>query len=39
VNRATAAQSLSVSLTVGAYGIAFGAASVAAGLPAHRNLQ
>ena len=31
VNRATAAQSLSVSLTVGAYGIAFGAASVAAG--------
>ena len=31
VNRATAAQSFSVSLTVGAYGIAFGAASVAAG--------
>mgnify|MGYP003869527515 CR=1 FL=1 len=31
MNRATAAQSLSVSLTVGAYGIAFGAASVAAG--------
>ena len=31
VNRATAAQSLSVSLTVGAYGVAFGAASVAAG--------
>jgi len=31
VNRATASQSLSVSLTVGAYGIAFGAASVAAG--------
>ena len=31
VNRATAAQSLSVSLTVGAYGLAFGAASVAAG--------
>ena len=31
VNRATTAQSLSVSLTVGAYGIAFGAASVAAG--------
>jgi predicted branched-subunit amino acid permease len=31
VNRATAAQSLSASLTVGAYGIAFGAASVAAG--------
>lgn len=31
MNRATAAQSLSVSLTVGAYGLAFGAASVAAG--------
>jgi predicted branched-subunit amino acid permease len=31
VNRATAAQSLSVSLTVGAYGVAFGAASIAAG--------
>ena len=31
MNRATAAQSLSVSLTVGAYGIAFGAASIAAG--------
>lgn len=31
VNRATATQSLSVSLTVGAYGLAFGAASVAAG--------
>jgi len=31
VNRATFAQSLSVSLPVGAYGIAFGAASVAAG--------
>jgi predicted branched-subunit amino acid permease len=31
VNRTTAAQSFSVSLTVGAYGIAFGAASVAAG--------
>ncbi|MSO28831.1 MAG: branched-chain amino acid ABC transporter permease [Candidatus Planktophila sp.] len=31
MNRATAAQSLSVSLTVGAYGVAFGAASVAAG--------
>jgi|TARA_B110000503_G_scaffold138700_1_gene225410 predicted branched-subunit amino acid permease len=31
VNRATTTQSLSVSLTVGAYGIAFGAASVAAG--------
>ena len=31
VNRATLAQSLSVSLPVGAYGIAFGAASVAAG--------
>ena len=31
MNRATAAQSLSVSLTVGAYGFAFGAASVAAG--------
>jgi predicted branched-subunit amino acid permease len=31
VNRATIAQSLSVSLPVGAYGIAFGAASVAAG--------
>jgi predicted branched-subunit amino acid permease len=31
VNRATAAQSASVSLTVGAYGLAFGAASVAAG--------
>ena len=31
MKRATAAQSLSVSLTVGAYGIAFGAASVAAG--------
>ena len=31
MNRATLAQSLSVSLPVGAYGIAFGAASVAAG--------
>ena len=31
VNRATAAQSLSVSFTVGAYGVAFGAAGVAAG--------
>ncbi len=31
MNRATAAQSLSVSLTVGTYGVAFGAASVAAG--------
>ncbi len=31
VNRATAVQSLSVSLTVGAFGVAFGAASVAAG--------
>lgn len=31
VNRATAAQSLSVSFTVGLYGIAFGAASIAAG--------
>lgn len=31
VNRATTAQSFSVSLTVGAYGIAFGAAAVAAG--------
>lgn len=31
MNRATAAQSASVSLTVGAYGLAFGAASVAAG--------
>ncbi len=31
MNRATAAQSLSVSLTVGSYGIAFGAASVATG--------
>ena len=31
VNRATASQSLSVSLTVGLYGTAFGAASIAAG--------
>ena len=31
VNRATATQSLSVSFTVGAYGVAFGAAGVAAG--------
>ncbi len=31
MNRATAAQSLSVSFTVGAYGVAFGAAGVAAG--------
>lgn len=31
MNRATLAQSLSISLPVGAYGIAFGAASVAAG--------
>jgi predicted branched-subunit amino acid permease len=31
VNRATASQSLGVSLTVGAYGLAFGAASISAG--------
>ena len=31
VNRATASQSLSVSFTVGLYGTAFGAASIAAG--------
>ncbi len=31
VNRATASQSFGVSLTVGAYGLAFGAASISAG--------